>query len=38
VQDLQENSTFKQLGLGYRIFGSLDNATNWLKENELVNS
>lgn len=38
VQDLQENPTFKELGLGYRIFGSLDDAVTWLKEKELINS
>lgn len=38
VEALKENPTFKELGLGYRIFDKMDLAISWLKDKELVNS
>ncbi len=38
VEALKENPTFKELGLGYRIFDKMDNAVNWLQGKDLVNS
>lgn len=36
VEQLKENSEFKRLGLGYRIFGEMNKATDWLLEGVTV--
>lgn len=38
VEALKENPEFKKLGLGYRVFGDINNAMKWLKEEEVVSS
>ena len=36
VEQLKENTDFKKLGLGYRIFGEVEKAATWIKETEKV--
>ncbi len=36
VEQLKENTDFKKLGLGYRIFGEVEKAAAWIKETEKV--
>lgn len=36
VEALKENPAFKQLGLGYRIFGELEEALSWLEHQDQV--
>lgn len=32
VNDLKENPEFKKMGLLYRVFGSMEDATEWIRE------
>lgn len=38
VEALKENPEFKKLGLGYQIFGDMNDVIYWLREKEIVKS